>query len=423
MAEAGKSATGGQDSPAEGAKLGERMAGIRHKILVLSGKGGVGKSSVAAGLAIVLARRGQSVGVLDVDIHGPSIPQLLDVGGERIVGTEDAIQPVMARNNIRVISLGFLLQGTSDAVIWRGPIKYNVIKQLLTDVEWGDLDYLIVDCPPGTGDEPLTVAQLVPDADGALIVTTPQMIATNDVRRSISFARQLNLPILGVLENMSGFVCPDCGAAIDVFGAGGGTAMAEEMGVPFLGRVPIDADMVAACDAGTLDEFLAGDSPGAEAFIAVTDRLIRGIEDEGAEDGESDQGEGRTRTEMAGNTENGPGPTRPKRIALPAEGDRLAQHFGHSSAFVVFESSGTAESVRRVESLDAPPHQPGLLPKWLKEHDVDVVIAGGMGQRAQQLFCDSGIEVVVGADSDSLEDIARAYVAGGLKTGPNVCDH
>lgn len=426
MAEA-KGAEGGAGKQQEDAALGKRMAGIRHKILVLSGKGGVGKSSIAAVLAIALAKKGKKVGVLDIDIHGPSIPRLLDVEGERVVGTEDSIQPVRARKGISVMSLGLLLRGSSDAVIWRGPLKYNVIKQLLRDVEWGELDYLIVDSPPGTGDEPLSVAQLIPDADGALIVTTPQSLATDDVRRSIGFTRQLNLPVLGVIENMSGFVCPDCGKSVDVFGAGGGAAMAEDMGVPFLGRVPIDAGMVAASDIGTLDTFLEGQSTGAVALMEAAEKLTSNIEnlptqgEKRMQDQRTENAQTKERQTEKSQTEKSQKDNR--RIAVPTDGGRLAQHFGHCNEFMVFESAGSPDSVARVEVLEAPPHQPGLLPGWLGQHGVDVVIAGGMGQRAQQLFREGGIEVVVGASSDDPAEIVRSFVAGELKTGPNICDH
>jgi Mrp family chromosome partitioning ATPase/predicted Fe-Mo cluster-binding NifX family protein len=439
----------------EDAALCERMAGIRHKVLVLSGKGGVGKSSVAAVLAIALARKGKRVGVLDIDIHGPSIPRLLDVEGERVGGAEDSIRPVKARGGISVMSIGLLLRGSSDAVIWRGPLKYNVIKQLLRDVEWGELDYLIVDSPPGTGDEPLSVAQLIPDADGALIVTTPQTLATDDVRRSIGFTRQLNLPVLGVVENMSGFVCPGCGESVDVFGAGGGAAMADEMGVPFLGRVPIDADMVAASDIGALDTFLAGESPGAGAFLKAAEKLTRNVEnlpgdgdtaagtqmpaDQSAPDRAEKAPDHAERVsghaEKASDNAESPGADRQheetmsseqskrRRIAVPTDGGRLAQHFGHCSEFMVFEAAGSSEGVTRVDVLEAPPHRPGLLPGWLGQHGVDVVIAGGMGQRAQELFRQGGIEVVIGARSDDPSEVARMFVDGELETGPNICDH
>jgi len=258
--------------------LARRMCGIKHKILVLSGKGGVGKSTVAASLAVALSQSERRVGLLDIDLHGPSIPRLLGLTDGRVSGAEGAIEPARTADGLKVMSMGFLLPNRDDALIWRGPLKYNMIRQFLRDVEWGELDYLIVDSPPGTGDEPLSVAQLVEDADGAVLVTTPQALSVSDVRKSVNFARQLNLPVLGVIENMSGFECPDCGSRVEVFGSGGGKDMASDMGVPFLGSVPIDPAMVPAGDSGGLGSYLSGDSPGAKAFSGVIDRLVALVE-------------------------------------------------------------------------------------------------------------------------------------------------
>jgi len=255
--------------------LAQRMCKIDHKLFVLSGKGGVGKSSVAAGLAVALAAQGKRVGLLDIDLHGPSIPRLMGVREARAETDGESILPVKSPEGVGVMSVGFMLQGQDDAVIWRGPLKYSVIKQFLKDVNWGDLDYLIIDSPPGTGDEPLSVAQLIEDADGALIITTPQAVAISDVRKSIDFARRVNLPVLGVIENMSGFVCPGCGERSDVFGAGGGEEMASDMGVPFLGRIPVDPALVTSGDAGGLGAFVGGDTAGAEAFRSVVDGLVK----------------------------------------------------------------------------------------------------------------------------------------------------
>ncbi len=227
-----------------------RMSQVQHKILVLSGKGGVGKSTVAANLALSLALSGRQVGLLDIDIHGPSIPKLLNLEGMPVHTHGDALVPVLAGERLKVMSIGFLLQGRDDAVIWRGPLKMGAIRQFLKDVDWGPLDFLVVDSPPGTGDEPLSIVQLLEKADGAVIVTTPQELALNDVRKCINFCRQLSLPVLGVIENMSGFVCPNCGVAVNIFKAGGGEKMAREMNVPFLGRIPIDSDIVEASDSG-----------------------------------------------------------------------------------------------------------------------------------------------------------------------------
>ncbi|MDO9541428.1 MAG: Mrp/NBP35 family ATP-binding protein, partial [Kiritimatiellia bacterium] len=203
----------------------ERLEQIKHKIIVLSGKGGVGKSTVAVNVAVSLTLAGKRVGLLDVDIHGPSIPKMLDLEDTRISVRDEIMLPV-EKDGLKVMSIGFLLQNRDDAVIWRGPMKMGVIKQFLKDVDWGELDYLVIDSPPGTGDEPLSVCQLVKNADGAVIVTTPQDVATNDVRKSINFCRQLNLPVLGVVENMSGFVCPKCGELTAIFKTGGGERMA-----------------------------------------------------------------------------------------------------------------------------------------------------------------------------------------------------
>ena len=229
----------------------KRTSQIKHKIAVLSGKGGVGKSTVAANLALVLHEAGKRIGLLDIDIHGPSIPRLVGLEGYAVQRTETGILPVEILEGFKVMSIAFLLENRDDAVIWRGPMKYNVIKQFLTDVEWGELDYLIIDSPPGTGDEPLTIAQLLKDADGAVVVTTAQQIAINDVRKCINFCHKVNWPVLGVLENMSGFVCPHCHQRVDIFKTGGGKKMAEEMNVPFLGSIPIDPNIVIAGDDGT----------------------------------------------------------------------------------------------------------------------------------------------------------------------------
>lgn len=230
--------------------LNKRMCGISHKVLVLSGKGGVGKSTVAVNLATALMLEGKRVGLLDCDIHGPSVPKMLNLEGSQVLQGNGSLLPIEL-GGLKVMSIGFFLKNSDDAVIWRGPMKMTAIRQFLADVEWGELDYLIIDLPPGTGDEPLSLLQLIEDPDGAVVVTTPQDVSTADVRRSIGFCRQLRLPVLGVVENMSGFVCPHCGETTEIFNTGGGERMAIEMGVPFLGRVSIDPNIGAASDAGT----------------------------------------------------------------------------------------------------------------------------------------------------------------------------
>lgn len=230
--------------------LHDNISRIKHKIIVLSGKGGVGKSTVATNIAVALSKKGQKVGLMDIDIHGPSIPKMLGLEGNTLRGTETGLAPIVYNDNLRVMSIGFILRSRNDAVIWRAPLKHKLIRDFLTDVKWGELDYLIVDSPPGTGDEPLSVVQLLENADGAVIVTTPQDISLIDVRKAITFCRHVNLPVLGVAENMSGFICPNCGKAINIFKVGGGKEMALEMGVPFLGSIPLDPQVVEAGDSG-----------------------------------------------------------------------------------------------------------------------------------------------------------------------------
>ena len=263
-------------------ELAKRLSRIRHKILVMSGKGGVGKSTVAVNLAASLARDGKQVGLMDVDLHGPNIPKMLGIESGRITGEGDVIKPVQHSPNLKLMSIGFMLPTQSDAVIWRGPLKMSLIKQFLRDVDWGDLDYLIIDAPPGTGDEPLTVAQLIPDADGAIIVTTPQEVALTDIRKSITFCRKLNMRVLGIVENMSGFICPHCQQRTDLFKSGGGARVAEEMNVPFLGVIPIDGAVVTAGDDGR--PIVVHDPEGAvaQAFAAVIGNLELPAEQEAA---------------------------------------------------------------------------------------------------------------------------------------------
>jgi Mrp family chromosome partitioning ATPase len=254
---------------------------IKYKVIVLSGKGGVGKSTVAVNIAASLAKDGKKVGLLDVDIHGPSIPKLLRLEGQRLGGDEfGRIFPVRYSDNLYVMSIGFLLRSSEDAVIWRGPMKYGAIKQFAKDVEWGDLDYLIVDSPPGTGDEPLSVCQII-KPDRAIIVTTPQDIALVDVRKSISFCRDVDVRIAGVVENMSGFKCPHCGEISDIFKTGGGKTMSGEMGVPFLGSIPIEISIMENGDSGK--PFVESENTESisaiKVFNDITERLIKSVEE------------------------------------------------------------------------------------------------------------------------------------------------
>jgi Mrp family chromosome partitioning ATPase/predicted Fe-Mo cluster-binding NifX family protein len=385
--------------------LAKRMCGIEHKILVFSGKGGVGKSTVAANLAAALAADGKRVGLLDVDFHGPSIPRLLGLDGVRAGGAkgDGGIAPLRTPDGLRVMSIAALLEGRDSAVIWRGPLKMNVIKQLLRDVDWGELDYLIIDSPPGTGDEPLSVAQLIEGADGAVLVTTPQALSSDDVRRAVTFCRQVNLPVLGIIENMSGFVCPHCGKETQLFKAGGGEALAAETGVPFLGSVPIDPQVVTASDEGRPFVLEHPDSAAGRAFTAAIEPIRK----------------------MAAATMPAvpQDETGVRRIAVPLAEGRMSLHFGHCQEFALVDVDETRGEIGKVEHAPAPDHQPGLLPRWLAERGANIIIASGMGARAQGLFEQAGIKVIVGAPREEPEAVVRAYLDGTLPTGDNVCDH
>jgi len=255
-------------------RLRERVADIRHTVVVLSGKGGVGKSTVAANLAVALSMKGKKVGLLDSDFHGPSIPKILRLDSAQVFSDGTSIHPAVYEQGLKVMSIAFLLQDRDDAVIWRGPLKMGVLKQFLADVDWGELDFLVVDLPPGTGDEPLSVCQVIPDATGAIVVTTPQELALSDVRKCINFCRQLKLPVVGVIENMSGFICPRCGHRSDIFGSGGGESMAAEMGVPFLGRIPLDPALMQACEEGEPFVRHAARTEAGKAFLRMVDRVV-----------------------------------------------------------------------------------------------------------------------------------------------------
>jgi ATP-binding protein involved in chromosome partitioning len=258
----------------EEAKIAKTLNRIKHRILVFSGKGGVGKSTVAANLALALSTKDHEVGLLDVDIHGPDLAKMLGVEGKRIEAVdENRILPVKVSDHLALISMAFLLEDQNTPVIWRGPLKMKLIQQFLEDVEWGDLDYLIIDSPPGTGDEPLSVAQLIP-ATGAVIVTTPQEMSLLDSRKAVNFARKLGLKIHGIVENMSGMVCPHCGKEINLFKEGGGEKIARELGVTFLGRIPIDPAIVELGDEGKPFVSHHPDSQASKAFQDIVNKIV-----------------------------------------------------------------------------------------------------------------------------------------------------
>jgi Mrp family chromosome partitioning ATPase len=255
------------------ASVKRSLARIRSKFLVMSGKGGVGKTSTAVNLALALAGKGYRVGIMDVDLHGPDVPRMLGLEGMPEVNANRKLNPIRHSENLAAISMESFLPKRDDAVIWRGPLKFSAIRQFIADVDWGELDFLVIDAPPGTGDEPLTVAQQVEDAK-AIIVTTPQEVALADVRKSINFCRTVNLEIFGLVENMSGLNCPHCGEAIDLFGTGGGQRTALEMGIRFLGRIPIDPAVVACGDSGQCYQQAHADSAVTKAYAGIAQTMI-----------------------------------------------------------------------------------------------------------------------------------------------------
>ncbi len=401
-----------QEQQQQDIEIKERLGHIKNKILVMSGKGGVGKSSIAAYLSVALAKKGYRVGLMDVDLHGPSIPHILGLKGNIGPGSMDGkVRPVKYIQNMDVISIEPLLGENKDAAtIWRGPLKIGVIRQFIADVEWSDLDYMIIDSPPGTGDEPLTVAQTIPDAK-AVIVTTPQEISLADVRKSINFCRQVKMEILGLVENMSGLKCPHCGKMIEIFKTCGGMFTAKKEGLRLLGSLPFEPEVVSMGDTGNMG--LLDDSKFliTREFNKIVDEIIKFTKIE---------------------TKTIPEPKKKipirkkhsedsKVLIVPVSEGKLSSHFGHCKQFAFVEIQHG--KIAKTEMLTPPAHEPGVLPQWLNEQGADIVIAAGMGEKAQQLLEENGIEVIIGAPMDSSESLTNQYLSGTLVTGANVCNH
>jgi Mrp family chromosome partitioning ATPase/predicted Fe-Mo cluster-binding NifX family protein len=399
------------DTAVQDQLIQEALGMIKHKFLVMSGKGGVGKTSVAANLAVALSKKGAKVGLMDVDLHGPDIPRMLGLKGLLEVSADNRLVPKAYSDNLKVVSIESLTQDQDEAVIWRGPLKMHVIRQFISDVHWERLDYLIIDSPPGTGDEPLSVAQTIPGAK-AIIVTTPQEVSLADIRKSINFCRTVNMPIFGLIENMSGFVCPHCGKPMDLFGSGGGFKTALAMNVPFLGRIPFDPQLVACADAGESYMEKYPDSEATGAYDQIVETILEARETQSSATKvvpktEKDKKEGKEEGVM--------------KIAIPIAEGKLTAHFGHAAEFAIVRVEG--QEIKGKELLTPPPHEPGVLPRWLHELGVEVIIAGGMGQRALGLFGDNGIKVVTGAANHTPEELVTQYLTNTLVTGENVCDH
>lgn len=367
---------------------------VDHKIVVMSGKGGVGKSTVSTNLAVFLSNQGYQVGLLDVDVHGPSIAGLLGLTGLKLNTIGNQIQPYHYTENLKVVSIQGLLEQPDDPLIWRGPVKIGIIRQFLSDVNWGPLDFLIIDSPPGTGDEPLTVAQTVTGCQ-AVIVTTPQEIALADVRKSIQFCQKVNMPVLGLIENMSGFVCPICGSQHEIFKSGGGEKTASDWSIPFLGRLPIDPGVVTAGDAGQAIDSLT--SLTKEKMQHIVDQMLQQLP----------------------NKQKGADVT--MKIAIPLAGGKLCTHFGHCEQFAII----TVENgkIANHETMTPPPHAPGVIPNWVADQGCTDILVGGMGEAAQSILQNRGVKVLCGAPSDTPENLVALYLRSELVDSGNACDH
>jgi ATP-binding protein involved in chromosome partitioning len=382
-----------QEKDREERELSQALKQIRHKLVVMSGKGGVGKSSVAVGLALALARRGKKVGLMDVDLHGPNVLRMLGLKEPLDLSHAQFDLPPDLFDNLRVISIEVLMRNRDMAVIWRGPLKHQLIRQFIGEVQWGGLDYLIVDSPPGTGDEPMSVAQTIPDAQ-AVIVTTPQEISLADVRKSLNFCDKINMKVVGIVENMSGYACPHCGKDLPLFKSGGGLKTAQAAKVPFLGAVPFDPQMVEAADQGKLLEVKVDDSPFFQALKPMVEYILETL----------------PATPVATRE---PGVLK---FALPVEDGKLSDKFGRASHFAFFTVKDGAVGSR--DLVPSPSPEPGGIPEWLDDLGVTHVIAGTLGEKAQALLTKKGIEVIAGAPVEAPEALVDKYLKQTLTAGP-----
>lgn len=357
---------------------------IKKVIGIVSGKGGVGKSLVTSTLAVMMRGKGYKVGILDADITGPSIPKVFGIC-DKIQGSELGMYPQKSTNDISVMSVNLLLEKEESPVIWRGPVIAGVVKQFWTDVIWGDVDFLFLDMPPGTGDVPLTVFQSIP-LDGIVIVTSPQDLVSMIVKKAYNMAKEMNIPILGIIENMSYLKCPDCGKEIKLFGDSKIDAVAEKLGLKVLGKMPIDPAVAELCDKGEVEkinnEYLA------DAVSYIEERL-----------GTADDNKG-------------------IKIAIPTEGTNVSSHFGKCENITIVELENS--NIKSKVCMSTEGNQHGLLPTFLAEHGVNIVIAGGMGEGAKQNLVANNIEIIFGASGD-IDQVISAYINGTLKTTDAGC--
>jgi ATP-binding protein involved in chromosome partitioning len=362
---------------------------IHHKLLIMSGKGGVGKSSIAVTLALALARRGFAVGLIDVDLHGPDVLRMLGLGDPLGLTYGQFNLPADLYHNLKIISIEAMMKDRDAAVIWRGALKHKVIRQFLTEIEWGPLDFLVIDAPPGTGDEILTIARAIPDAQ-ALIVTTPQEISLADVRKSINFCHQVDMQVLGVVENMAQVICPGCGKAIPLFKSAGGDKSIQSLGLNLIGSLPFDPQIVEAADAGRLTEVDISKSPFFQALDGVIDSILTSV--------------GQPEPHKSLSTRE-PGVSK---FALPIEDGQLSSQFGQAKQFALI----TVKNNKIIDKIESSPpdFKPGILPAWLDRQGVTHIIAAAMGDQAKKFFERKGIEVVTGAPGIPAADLVQQYL-------------
>lgn len=371
-----------QQKSEEDKALCRTLAQIRHKILVMSGKGGVGKSSVAVALALALARAGHKVGLMDVDIHGPNVLRMLGLDEPFDLASGQFQIPPEIFHNLKVISIEAVMRDREMAVIWRGPLKHQLIRQFLTEVQWGFLDYLIIDAPPGTGDEPMSVAQTIPEAK-AVIVTTPQEISLADVRKSINFCQKINLEILGLVENMSGYHCPHCGKDLPLFRKGGGEKTAHTANIPFLGSLPFDPQVVEAADQGQIVEVDPEKSPFFEGLRPMVKYLAKVLPPQPARE---------------------PGELR---FAVPLDNGQVAAAPTKAAQIALITvKNGT---ITNQETLPRPDLDPANFIVWLENLGVSH-LAGHLPNATKALLERKGIEVVTFSPDQTPEQVVEAYV-------------
>lgn len=356
------------------------LSNIKKVIGIVSGKGGVGKSSVTSMLAVTMKRMDYNVAILDADVTGPSIPKAFGIK-EKATGSEFGIFPLKSKTGIDIMSINLLIENDTDPVIWRGPILGNTVKQFWTDVIWGDVDFMFIDMPPGTGDVPLTVFQSIA-VDGIIIVTSPQELVSMIVSKAVKMAEMMKIPVLGLVENMAYFKCPDNGKEYKIFGESHIDKIADEHNLKVLARIPIEPTISAACDKGLIELF------NGDWFDSIVKVL-----------------ENKEEKEMM-------------RIAIAGEGTNVTEHFGHCSDFLLFDVENG--KITKEDSIPNPGHKAGFLPNFLADRGVNVIISGGMGGGAVEIFNERNVEVVVGASGDA-RAAAESYLKGDLKTTGSVC--